>query len=387
MSEKKIPNLQENEKSEATKITLKNVTKTFHTFRGSVEVLKSLDLKIYPGEFFVLLGPSGCGKSTTLNLIAGLEKPSSGTISFSDKTVADSGKNIFLLPFERDVSFVFQNYAIYPHMTIEKNIEFPLTNLKKKISRSQRSERVRKTAQTLQIQHLLNRKPSELSGGQRQRVAIGRAIVRNPSVFLMDEPLSNLDAKLRMEMRAELKAIQKRLGITTVYVTHDQVEAMTLGDRIAILDQGIIQQTGSPDQIYSKPSNKFVASFIGSPPMNILTGKTVTQGEETLFSTQDFTLRIKEPLSSMLKPHLHKEILLGIRPEHFSLTDHNPDLIISFNVTENLGSEYLLHSFMKGGGNFIVSAPYCPENKEKVPLSVDMNEVHMFDSETGERLR
>lgn len=372
--------------SSATEVTLRDLSKTFHSFRGNVEVLKSLDLTICPGEFFVLLGPSGCGKSTTLNLIAGLEKPSSGTISFSDRIVADPQNSIFLPPFERDISFVFQSYALYPHMTIKQNIEFPLTNLKKKLSAKQREEKVLQTAKILRIQNLLERKPSELSGGQRQRVAIGRAIVRNPSLFLMDEPLSNLDAKLRTEMRAELKSIQKRVRITTVYVTHDQVEAMTLGDRIAILDDGIIQQIGSPEEIYRTPTNIFVASFIGSPPMNLLEGTFNIESGKALFRSDDFTITLSEPLISLLTKVKSDNYILGIRSESLSLTDTEPDMQISIDVIENLGSEYLLHSFLKNGKKFVMQTARKPEDLEKTGLSVDMNRVHVFDCETGGRI-
>ncbi|MFP4162854.1 MAG: ABC transporter ATP-binding protein [Chitinispirillaceae bacterium] len=373
-------------KTNATEVRMKKVNKTFHTLRGKVNVLKSLDLTIEPGEFFVLLGPSGCGKSTTLNLIAGLEKPSGGSIQFSNHTVADSSKGLFMQPFERDVSFVFQSYALYPHMTIEQNIEFPLTNLKQKMSKNERRRRVRETAEILRIENLLDRKPSELSGGQRQRVAIGRAIVRNPSLFLMDEPLSNLDAKLRMEMRAELKSLQKKLGITTIYVTHDQIEAMTLGDRIAVLENGYIQQLGTPEQIYSRPENSFVAKFIGSPPMNILKGEALEKENILYFKTPDLQIRIREPLATRLLQHKGEKLLLGVRPETAAIVEENADTNISFDVVENIGHEWLLHSFMNNGGKFITVTSKRPDKLNNVPLSLDMNRLHLFHPETKQRL-
>ncbi len=370
----------------ATEVQLCNLAKTFRTFRGEVPVLKSLDLTIAAGSFFVLLGPSGCGKSTTLNLIAGLEKPSQGSISFSGRVVADSEKKLFIPPFERDVSFVFQSYALYPHMTIEQNLEFPLTNLKKKLSKAERSRRILETAQLLRIENLLDRKPSELSGGQRQRVAIGRAIVRNPVLFLMDEPLSNLDAKLRMEMRAELKALQMKLGITTIYVTHDQIEAMTLGDKIAVLNDGYIQQLGTPEEIYSQPKNVFVARFIGSPPMNILQGCVEENNGACYFKTDDFYIRIREPIAKKISEYRGRKLLLGIRPESASITETDGDFEIQFDIVENIGHEYLLHSFLKNGGKFILIVRNVPEPESKKSILLDMTRLHFFDCDTEMRI-
>ncbi len=369
----------------ATEITLRGVSKKFRSFRGEVEVLKTLDLTITPGEFFVLLGPSGCGKSTTLNLIAGLEKPTSGAILFAGKAVADSGNGIFLPPFERDISFVFQSYALYPHMTIEKNIEFPLTNLKTKLSKQERLSRVKQVASTLKIENLLDRKPSELSGGQRQRVAIGRAIVRNPALFLMDEPLSNLDAKLRAEMRAELKALQRKLGITTVYVTHDQVEAMTLGDRIAVLEGGYIQQLGTPEEVYNRPSNTFVAKFIGSPPMNLLEGSIDKNDQGITFTASNLSIRIREPLSTRLEPLAGKKLLLGIRPEAASITEEDPDMVLDFDLAENIGHECLLHAFIDNSA-FIIINRTTPSNLKALKIKLEMDRLYFFDATRRELL-
>ncbi|MDG5816221.1 ABC transporter ATP-binding protein [Chitinispirillales bacterium ANBcel5] len=373
--------------TDATEVKLCELSKTFTSLRGRVEVLKSIDLSIKPGELFVLLGPSGCGKSTTLNLIAGLEKPTGGTIHFSDKCVVDAKEKIFLAPFERDISFVFQSYAIYPHMTIEQNIEFPLTNLKEKLTKQERLSKVRETAKILQIEDLLDRKPSELSGGQRQRVAIGRAIVRNPSLFLMDEPLSNLDAKLRTEMRAELKAIQQKLGITTVYVTHDQIEAMTLGDRIAILDKGILQQIGSPDQIYSSPRNIFVASFIGSPPLNLIEGTVQHNDEDTVLQSQNLKIKLSGAVEEKAVKMYGKKVVLGIRPEAISFTsEEKADTSICFTIVENLGPEYLLHAFLDGAGKFTMQSRTPVASGTACGLKLDMNRLHLFDPETKTRI-
>jgi multiple sugar transport system ATP-binding protein len=370
----------------ATEVKLSNLAKTFRTFRGEVQVLKSIDITIEAGSFFVLLGPSGCGKSTLLNLIAGLEEPSQGSISFSGKVVADSKKKLSIPPFERDVSFVFQSYALYPHMTVAQNLDFPLSNLKKKLPEAERKRRVMEAAMLLRIEKLLDRKPKELSGGQRQRVAIGRAIVRNPELFLMDEPLSNLDAKLRMEMRAELKALQLKLGVTTVYVTHDQIEAMTLGDKIAVLNDGIIQQIGTPDEIYSQPENVFVAKFIGSPPMNILKGTIEENDGGMQFKTDDFTIRLREPVAKKVLPYRNKKQLLGIGPECVSVIERDGDFNIDIDIVENIGHEHLLHSFLKNGEKFIVIARSAVQQKQGRSILLEMEKLHIFDCESEKRI-
>jgi ABC-type sugar transport system ATPase subunit len=254
-------------------VHIKNLTKKY----GDVQALRNLNLSIKDKEFFILLGPSGCGKSTALLCIAGLLRPDSGEIWFDNKVVTSPQSDVSLPPQEREVAMVFQDYALYPHMTVFKNIAFPLEVRGK--SRSEILQRVKATADLLGIAQLLDRKPKQLSGGQRQRVALGRAIVREPKIFLMDEPLANLDAKLRVYMRVELKKIHQKLGTTTVYVTHDQVEAMSLGDRVAVLKDGVLQQVAAPTELYDAPTNMFVAGFIGSPPMNMLSGKLVEKDE------------------------------------------------------------------------------------------------------------
>ncbi len=366
----------------ATKITLKNLAKSFFTFRGRIDVLKSIDLEIQPGEFFVLLGPSGCGKSTMLNLIAGLEKPSSGEMFFDDDLIANaSGK--FLGPFERDISMVFQSYALYPHMTVEQNIAFPLTNLPQVPSPQEIAGKVKEAAQQLQIDHLLDRKPAELSGGQRQRVAIGRAIVRNPRVCLMDEPLSNLDAKLRNEMRAHLKDLQKRIGVTSVYVTHDQLEAMTMGSRIAVLNNGFIQQIGTPVEIYRKPVNEFVAKFIGSPTMNLLKGILKEEDGRLFLKTESMKVRLPESTAAALKKQNIERLTLGIRPERLYSRENDADLELKVDVVENIGPEFLVYSFHENGQIVIRSGE--EPGGATMRLGIDPDYLHLFD-EKGNRI-
>ncbi len=255
-------------------------------FPGDIEAVKDFSLDILDGEFVVLVGPSGCGKSTTLRMIAGLEEITEGTIRIEDRIIND------VPPKDRDIAMVFQNYALYPHMTVYKNMAFALKL--RKFPRKQIDERVRETAGILGIEELLNRRPKALSGGQRQRVALGRAIVRNPKAFLFDEPLSNLDAKLRVEMRAELKRLHHQLGTTTIYVTHDQEEAMTLGDRIVVMKDGVIQQVGVPLEVYNRPVNRFVAGFVGTPPMNFLDGRLLSEGGDIFFDGGECRIRLPD---------------------------------------------------------------------------------------------
>jgi multiple sugar transport system ATP-binding protein len=273
------------------KLSIKKLKKEFSSLRGKVAAVEGLQFEVADKELFVLLGPSGCGKSTALNLIAGVERPTTGEIWFDDRLVACTEKHVFLTPKQRNVAMVFQDYALYPHMTVFENIAFPLRIAG--LARGIVEESVRKTAARLDIQDLFAAKPSELSGGQRQRVAIARAIVREPDIFLLDEPLSNLDARLRSQTRTELKSLQRMLGITTVYVTHDQIEALTLGDRIAVLKDGRAVQIGTPMELYDSPVNTFVAGFIGSPPMNLL--KASLAGERDHLYAQVGKLRLVLP--------------------------------------------------------------------------------------------
>lgn len=288
--------------SSALKIS--GIRKCFGKGDNTVEVLKRIDIDVAPGEFLILVGPSGCGKSTLLNIIAGLEEPTEGSISIGDRNV------VGVPPAQRDIAMVFQSYALYPTMSVAENIGFALEI--RKVPKAERQARIAEVAAMLQIEHLLDRRPSQLSGGQRQRVAMGRALARNPQLFLFDEPLSNLDAKLRVEMRAEIKRLHQISGITSVYVTHDQVEAMTLGSRIAVMKGGVLQQLGTPDEIYNRPANTYVATFIGSPTMNLIEGRATGAGQFMVAGAQ---LPLTAPVND------NKAILLGLRPEHIRLRD------------------------------------------------------------------
>ena len=292
----------------AAALTIAGIRKTFGKGDKTVEVLKRIDMEVAPGEFLILVGPSGCGKSTLLNIIAGLEDPTEGDLRIGGKSV------LGVAPAQRDIAMVFQSYALYPTMTVADNIGFALEM--RKVPRAQRIARINEVAALLQISHLLDRRPAQLSGGQRQRVAMGRALARDPQLFLFDEPLSNLDAKLRVEMRAEIKRLHHHSGITSVYVTHDQIEAMTLGSRIAVMKDGILQQVGTPDQIYRTPANTYVAGFIGSPTMNFIDGAMQGQGENARFVFAGGSLALPGPAAG--------DVTLGQRPEHIHLADDAP---------------------------------------------------------------
>ena len=343
-----------------------------------------VNLDIQDKEFLVLVGPSGCGKSTTLRMIAGLEEISDGKLYIGDRVVND------VAPKDRDIAMVFQSYALYPHMNVYQNMAFGLKL--RKVKKEEIDKRVREAAKILDIEHLLDRKPKALSGGQRQRVALGRAIVRDPQVFLMDEPLSNLDAKLRGQMRAEITKLAKRLETTVIYVTHDQVEAMTMGDRIVVMKDGIIQQAASPDELYNRPVNLFVAGFIGSPTMNFITGKLVEKEGALHFAAPGLDLFVPEGKGQILKAkgYIGKEVILGIRPEDIHeepvFLEASPNTIFTstVDVTENLGHEMLL--YLSGAGNDTIIARVDGRSNtrdgDKAKLAVDMNKVHIFDKES-----
>ena len=357
---------------------------------GEVAAVKNMNLEVKDKEFMILLGPSGCGKTTTLRMIAGLEEPSEGQIFIGDKLVADLDKGVFIPPKDRDIAMVFQSYALYPHMTVYDNIAFPLKL--RKTPKQEIEERVKEVAELLDLTELLKRKPRELSGGQRQRVALGRAIVRKPQVFLMDEPLSNLDAKLRVKMRAELKKLQRQLGVTTIYVTHDQVEAMTMGDRIAIINFGELQQVGSPDEVYNKPSNVFVGGFIGSPPMNFI-NTSITEDDTGVWADfGEFKLKFMEDQAEVLKENnlIGKEALFGIRPEDiydamFAQVKIPGENMVKAKVeiVENLGNEKIVHL---RAGNITFLGSFHSESKVKegqeVDVVFDMKKVHIFNKKT-----
>lgn len=368
-------------------VRLVNVWKVFDDF----EAVKDLNLEIKDGEFMVLLGPSGCGKTTTLRMIAGLEEPSKGQIYIGDTLVADPEKGVFVPPKDRDIAMVFQSYALYPHMTVYDNIAFPLKL--RKVPKDEIDKRVKEVAEMLGLTELLNRKPRELSGGQRQRVALGRAIVRKPKVFLMDEPLSNLDAKLRVKMRAELKKLQKQLGVTTIYVTHDQVEAMTMGDRIAVINRGELQQVGTPEEVYDHPANTFVAGFIGSPPMNFMDA-TVT--EDGFADFGEFRLKFLPDQFEVLqeKNLVGKEVIFGIRPEDIydalfaqvKVPGENMARAM-VDIIENLGGEKVVH-LRVGSLTFVGKFPAESKVQEgqEIDIVFDMKKVHVFDKTTQEAI-
>jgi multiple sugar transport system ATP-binding protein len=356
-----------------TAVTLRNVSKRY----GETSVIEDLDLTVLDRELMVLVGPSGCGKSTVLRMIAGLEEVTGGTIAIGDRVVND------VAPKDRDIAMVFQNYALYPHMTVRENLEFGL-----RIRRTAPPERARlvgEAAEALGLASLLDRRPAQLSGGQRQRVALGRALVRKPAVFLFDEPLSNLDAKLRVQMRAEIKGLQRRLGTTTVYVTHDQVEAMTLGSRIAVMRDGRIQQVGAPLEIYGNPRNVFVAAFIGSPPMNFLPARVDRDSAATLRSG----VRVPLPADGASEG---RKVILGIRPENLFEMPGGPGsgraaLPLEVEFVEPLGDEVIVHGRLGEDSLLCKLAPdSVPEAGIRLEIGVEVAKIHVFDAETELRL-
>ncbi len=354
-------------------VVLKKVEKQF----DKNTVVRDVNLQIKDREFVVLVGPSGCGKSTTLRMIAGLEEVTSGEIHIDGKRVND------VPPKDRDIAMVFQNYALYPHMTVYENMAFGLKL--RKYPRSEIEARVNETAGILGIGHLLARKPKALSGGERQRVAVGRAIVRKPKVFLFDEPLSNLDAKLRVQMRTEISKLHNRLEATIVYVTHDQVEAMTMGDRIAVMKDGEVQQVAAPLELYEKPVNRFVAGFIGSPGMNFLEGRVVYHNGHAEFDEGSLRLPIPDGMRDALAPWRDREVTFGIRPEDITSTDTNKDwkearqIRATVEVVEPMGSETFLY-MTTGRYPFIarVDAFVDPDINTEMPLLVNMARAHFF---------
>jgi multiple sugar transport system ATP-binding protein len=353
-------------------VTLRGIEKFF----GSVKVIHGVDIDIGDGEFVVLVGPSGCGKSTLLRMIAGLEETSAGEISIGDRVVNN------VTPRDRDVAMVFQNYALYPHKTVYDNMAFGLKL--RKANRALIAERVKKAADILGLNDLLGRYPRQLSGGQRQRVAMGRAIVRDPQLFLFDEPLSNLDAKLRVQTRTQIAALQRRLGTTTVYVTHDQVEAMTMGDRVAVLRNGKLQQFATPSELYDRPANAFVAGFIGSPAMNLLTVPITADGVKIGGSTLELE---RDDMTKLAESGL-KEVIFGIRPEALELSDSGGVEVV-VDLVEDLGSEAYLYTH--AGGDVQLVARSLPRIPARLADTIRLRRqadaaVHLFHPDTGERI-
>lgn len=356
-------------------ISLKNVYKIFD---DGTTAVNDFSLEIADKEFIILVGPSGCGKSTTLRMIAGLEGITKGELKIGDRIVND------VAPKDRDIVMVFQNYALYPHMTVYKNMAFGLEL--RKMPKDEIDKRVRKAAKVLDIEHLLKRKPKALSGGQRQRVALGRAMVRSPSVFLLDEPLSNLDAKLRTNMRTEIKKLHQRLGTTFIYVTHDQTEAMTMGDRIVVMKDGIIQQVDSPQNLYKHPQNMFVAGFIGSPQMNFLDAEVKSKNGKIFLSLAENELDVTDSFAKTneIKEYFNKSVKVGIRPEDVTVDNEfiakNPDKVLTakLEVSEIMGSESYLYLDYSGQKLTARVAADSPAN-ETVELGILTDRIHLFD--------
>lgn len=355
-------------------VSLRNIKKTYD---NGYRAIHDLNLEIEDGEMIVLVGPSGCGKSTSLRMVAGLEAISEGDLFIGDTRVND------LEPSERDIAMVFQNYALYPHMTVAKNMGYGLKN--QGLPKDQIREKVAKAARILEIEHLLENKPKQLSGGQRQRVAMGRAIVRNPKVFLFDEPLSNLDAKLRVQMRIEIKRLQQEFATTAIYVTHDQVEAMTLADRLVVMNGGNVEQVGPPLDLYEKPETQFVAGFLGSPAMNFLPGKV--QGQSVDIGSGRV---IELPDISVLAERDGQPINFGIRPEHLeACAEDKSDFSLEVDIIEPLGADTLLYGRIPGNDNLIIAEQPGKRRYARgdvVPLRVDRERVHLFDAETERRI-
>lgn len=364
-------------------VTIKNLTKKY----GKTAAVDDVSLEIKDGELFILLGPSGCGKTTTLLCIAGLLKPDGGEVWLGKELVTSAERGIFERPQDRDVAVVFQDYAIYPHMTVFKNIAFPLEV--RGVDKREIEARVKAAAQSLGISQLLDRKPGQLSGGQRQRVALGRAIVREPKVFLMDEPLSNLDAKLRVYARAELKKLHEKIGATIVYVTHDQVEAMSIGDKIAILNNGRLEQVGTPKEVYERPKNMFVAGFIGSPPMNFLEGSIVKRKGNIVMDMGFFAYKPSGGVKKVMRGAETSEVVLGVRPEDIAITKKKKKNAIEakVDVIELVGKEFIVH-LMVDGKSLVAMASAAQDLREgeKVWLSFDKRKIHIFDKKTGKAI-
>ncbi len=364
------------------RVALQNVTKVFE---GKVTAVDDATLDVKDTEFMVIVGPSGCGKTTTLRMIAGLEEITNGTVSIGDTVVND------IPPKDRDIAMVFQNYALYPHMTVFQNMAFALKL--RRYPKAEIKKRVQETAHLLGIEELLLRKPKALSGGQRQRVAVGRAIVRNPKAFLFDEPLSNLDAKLRVTTRAELKSLHHRLQTTSIYVTHDQAEAMTLGDRICVMYEGIIQQVAPPLEVYDRPVNKFVAGFMGTPPMNFFAGRVEFKDSEACFVTEADSVRLPRRMGPLLEAYRGAEMVLGIRPEDIStdMFEGQTECVLpaTVNVIEPLGDRLEVYLTTQDGQKFIASTdPHADMRIEQtVRMYLDIENFHIFEpGDTGKNI-
>jgi len=363
-------------------VTYEHVSKKF----GDVLAVNDLSIHIPDKEFLVFVGPSGCGKTTSLRLLAGLEEVTEGNIYIGDRLVND------VPPKDRDIAMVFQSYALYPHMTVYDNMAFGLKL--RKTPKKEIDRRVHEAAKILGIENLLDRKPKQLSGGQRQRVAVGRAIVREPQVFLMDEPLSNLDAKLRVQARAEISKLHLRLGTTFIYVTHDQMEAMTMGTRIAVMKEGLLQQIDSPQTLYDQPSNVFVAGFIGSPSMNFIDAKIIEQDNKLALDCGDFVVEVPEDRAATYRPYIGKDVIFGLRPEDIHDAEYVPSGIkkaeveTKVDVTELMGAEVIVYLVTE---NLQFLGRFDPRTSarvgDKITVAFSMDRMHIFDKETEMAIR
>jgi multiple sugar transport system ATP-binding protein len=363
-------------------VTFQNIVKKY----GDVTAVNNMNIHVEDKEFLVLVGPSGCGKTTALRSLAGLEEITSGEILIGDRVVND------VAPKDRDIAMVFQSYALYPHLSVYDNMAFGLKL--RKVPKEEIKRRVGEAADILGIRDLLERKPRQLSGGQRQRVAVGRAIVREPKVFLFDEPLSNLDAKLRVAMRAEISKLHQRLQTTFIYVTHDQIEAMTMATRIAVINKGVLQQLDTPQNLYDHPNNLFVAGFIGSPAMNFFPGKLRKDGGKLVVDTGDFTVAIPAAHAKPYESHAGKDVIFGIRPENIHDADFIPPNVesekvaVKVDVTELMGNEIFLY-LVSGKNTFV--ARVDPRSKlrlgQQTSVALDMDAIHIFDATTEEAIR
>ncbi len=362
-------------------LTFKNIRKVYP---GDVLAVQDFNLSVDDKEFIVLVGPSGCGKSTLLRMVAGIEDITGGELYIDDILVND------IQPKDRDIAMVFQNYALYPHMTVYENMALGLEL--RKVPKEEIKRKIKNVAKSLQIEELMNRKPKALSGGQQQRVALGRAIVRNPKVFLMDEPLSNLDAKLRAEMRIEIIKLHNELEATFIYVTHDQTEAMTMGTKIVVMKDGLIQQVATPRELYDFPANTFVAGFIGTPQMNIINVKVMFEDENCYITFGGFNIPVSQKTTKILNEKRYKdqELIMGIRPEHIELSkgEASPDIVGTVELVELMGSETLVH--MNVGGERLtmkISSENYIKSGDKVKLNLAKEKIYLFDKETGEAIR
>jgi multiple sugar transport system ATP-binding protein len=370
-----------------SRVIFDNVTKLYGGSGNAAPAVANLSFEVEDEEFLVLVGPSGCGKSTAMRMVACLEEISDGRIIIGDRVVND------LPPKDRNVAMVFQSYALYPHMSVRDNLAYPLKL--RKVPKAEREQRVREAARILDIEQYLDRKPKALSGGQRQRVALGRAIVRNADVFLMDEPLSNLDAKLRVQTRAELVKLHDRVRTTTIYVTHDQTEAMTMGDRIAVMSLGVLQQLDTPQNLYDHPSNKFVAGFIGSPSMNFIDVTIEGDADRLYAATQGFKIEVPSHLTKAVSAYRDKTITMGIRPEHLTERSHLPQhavegslIPVTVDVVELLGNEIFVYLTNRGG---TLTARMDPDIKlergQQIEVAAERDKLHFFDPATDAAIR